>query len=123
MYTISKEFRFEAAHLLRGLPENHPCSNLHGHSYIVIFELSSVILNEVGFVVDYRKLDTIKKYIDEIVDHQYLNQVFLFNPTAENLAKHFFKLFKRDFPQLSAVIVKETEKTMAKYTPFCDEEA
>ena len=121
MYTISKEFAFSAAHTLNGLPADHPCSRLHGHNYVIIVELSSVKLDHVGFVTDYRKLDPVKQYIDTNLDHKNLNDVLEFNPTAENIAKYLFKIFTKTFPQLSAVSVKETPKTLARYTPYGDE--
>ena len=115
MYTISKEFHFSASHQLEGLPKDHPCTKLHGHNYIVIVELKSRNLNELGFVKDYRELSPIKKFIDGALDHKHLNDFLDFNPTAENIAKHLFDLFKPNFPQLSAISIKETDKTIAKY--------
>jgi 6-pyruvoyltetrahydropterin/6-carboxytetrahydropterin synthase len=124
MYTISKEFHFSASHQLIGLPEEHPCSRLHGHNYVVTVELTSIGLNKVGFIVDYRDLEPIKQFIDNTLDHRHLNDIFKFNPTAENMAKFFFKKFRKDlkFLLISAVIVKETDKTAARYTLSHDEE-
>lgn len=129
MYTISKQFHFSASHQLFGLHPAHPCSNLHGHNYIVIVELQSEDLDSVGFVLDYRALEPIKKYFDEKVDHKHLNEVFEFNPTAENMANHFYNIclvMLVDEMQISplkamkilkSVSVKETEKTIARYEP------
>ena len=121
MYRISKEFSFDAAHKLEGLPAEHPCSNLHGHTYVVIIALEANCLDEVGMVVDYRKLSPIKEFIDTTLDHRNLNDVLDFNPTAENLAKYLFKLFEKVFPQMVSVTVKETPKTAATYTRMYDE--
>ena len=115
MYRISKEFHFSASHVLHGLAPNHPCSRVHGHNYIVIVELSSEKVNEVGMIVDYRELEPIKTFIDTMLDHRHLNDVLGFNPTAENMAEYLFNLFERDFPQISAISVKETDKTIARY--------
>jgi len=115
MYTISKEFHFSASHQLNGLPAGHPCLKLHGHNYVVIVELQTDFVDQTGFVVDYRKLDPIKQYLDSKFDHQHLNDIVEFNPTAENLAAHLYGTFKRTFPMLSAIIVKETPKTAARY--------
>jgi 6-pyruvoyltetrahydropterin/6-carboxytetrahydropterin synthase len=120
MFTISKEFSFCASHQLDNLPKSHPCSNLHGHNYTVIVELQSVTLGKDGMVVDYRKLSFIKDYIDEHLDHRHLNDILEFSPTAENLAKYIFDLFSKTYPQLSAVVVKETPKTAARYSPLFD---
>jgi len=120
MYTISKVFTFDAAHWLEGLPKEHKCSNLHGHTYTVKVELSSTKLNDVGFVVDYRRLESIKQLIDTTLDHKCLNEVMTCNPTAENIAKELFNTFKKQFPQLTAVEVSETQKTNCRYTPDYD---
>jgi len=37
------------------------------------------------------------------------------NPTAENIAKFLFDIFKKQFPLLFRVEVKETPKTRAIY--------
>ena len=124
MYTISKEFHFSASHVLKGLPVLHPCGRLHGHNYIVIVELQSNKIDEVGFVKDYRELDTIKKFIDEQLDHKHLNDVkidgkFLFvpNPSAEIMAEQLYLIFHDMVPEVTAVTVKETPKTAATYRP------
>ncbi len=116
MYTISKEFHFSASHILEDLPEDHPCSRLHGHNYVIVVELQDTQLDHVGFVIDYRSLEPIKRYIDTELDHRHLNNLFTFNPTAENMAKHFFFTFKEWFPNMVSVTVKETNKTAAKYS-------
>lgn len=115
MYKISKEFHFSASHLLNGLPDAHPCSRLHGHNYVATFHFQSKILNAAEFVIDYRELESVKRYIDEHLDHRHLNDVLTFNPTAENIACFLFEHIKRDFPQLYRVEVSETPKTKASY--------
>ncbi|MFP4019651.1 MAG: 6-pyruvoyl trahydropterin synthase family protein [Bacteroidales bacterium] len=124
MYIISKEFHFSAGHHLNGLPENHPCSRKHGHNYTVIIELRSPKLDGRGFVQDYNDLKGIKEFIDDIFDHRYLNDLslpLLEQPTAENIAKTLFDIFKPHYPLLNAITVKETDKTSARYEPGYDE--
>ena len=116
MFIITKMFNFEASHQLRGLPEDHPCARCHGHSYRVEFELVAAHLNKVGFVRDYRELDCVKRYVDECLDHQHLNEVLKpLNPTAENIACFLYHRFLPEFPELQAVRVSETAKTWAEY--------
>ena len=91
-YTISKEFAFSAAHQLRGLRRDHPCSRLHGHNYRVRVEVSGA-LDPRGFVMDYGDLSPFGRWLDATVDHRNLNEVDRFagpngdNPTAENLSR------------------------------------
>jgi len=117
MYTISKEFHFSAGHVLTGLPENHPCSRIHGHNYIVKIILEDPFLTPTGFVKDYRELEMVKQYIDEKMDHRMLNDLFSFNPSAENIAKHIYDTFHTILSQMIAVEVSETPKTNARYEP------
>lgn len=119
MYKISKQFSFSASHILNGLPQDHPCSRLHGHNYVVTVHLKSEALNEVGFIQDYRSLQFVKDYIDDKLDHRHLNDIFSFNPTAENMAKYLFDTFKKDIPELYAVEISETPKTSAVYEVEC----
>jgi len=120
MYKISKQFSFSASHILDGLAKDHPCGRLHGHNYIVIVHLKSEKLNRAGFVKDYNELDCVNKYINEHLDHRHLNDIFGFNPTAENMAKFLFDHFKNDFPELYAVEVCESPKTTAIYEVECE---
>lgn len=117
MFTISKRFDFSASHQLTGLPEDHPCSRLHGHNYQVVMTLADDNLNPVGFVKDYRELSEVKKWIDETLEHRHLNDIFPFNPSAENLAKRLYDIFYLELNQLKSVTVKETDKTSATYEP------
>lgn len=115
MYKISKQFAFSASHQLHGLPEDHPCSRLHGHNYVVTIHLKSMHLNAVGFIKDYRDLAVVKEFIDTHLDHRHLNEVMRENPTAENIAYFLYKVFKPQIPELYAVEVSETPKTSAIY--------
>lgn len=122
MYHITKKWTFDAAHKLIGLPEEHHCTRMHGHTYTVELTLASEILDEVGMVVDYTKLDSFGVMLKDCFDHRVLNEVVDFNPTAENLAKEFYRLAclwtKSSWMgkgRIVAVTVKETEKTSATY--------
>ena len=118
MYRIVKKFDFSASHVLDTLPSDHPCARLHGHNYTVEIELESEKLNSNGFVVDYSDLDVFKKIIDSELDHRHLNDVIQGQPTAEIIAHYLFQRAIKLWPEVSAVRVKETEKTLAEYRPF-----
>lgn len=121
MYKISKEFAFSAAHSLYGLPDDHPCSRLHGHNYVVTVHLRSKELNRQGFVRDYNQLKIVKEYIDTHLDHRNLNDILSpLNSSAENLAKMLYDTIKPNIPELYAVEVSETPKTSAIYEPECE---
>jgi 6-pyruvoyltetrahydropterin/6-carboxytetrahydropterin synthase len=115
MYIISKEFHFSASHALNRLPDEHQCRRVHGHNYVVTVFFRSAALNDTGFVIDYLDFEPVKRYVDEQLDHQHLNDILPFNPTAENLAKYLYDTFKPQFSELFKVEVSETPKTKASY--------
>lgn len=84
--SISKEFGFSASHFLEGLPTDHKCGRLHGHSYRVRLELSGEC-DPIGFIIDYGELDWVRNLIDTQLDHRHLNDALDVNPTAENIAE------------------------------------
>ena len=117
MYKISKQFSFSASHRLDLLPENHPCARLHGHNYVVTVHLKSEKLDEYGFVKDYKALKTVKQFLDETLDHRYLNDRISGPPTSENIARFLYEQFKPEIPELYAVEVSETPQTSCVYEP------
>ena len=117
MYKISKQFSFSASHVLDLLPEDHPCSRLHGHNYVVTVHLKSETLDEYGFVKDYNALKNVKHFIDETLDHRYLNDRIQGSPTSENIARFLYEQFKPEIPELYAVEVSETPLTSCIYEP------
>lgn len=118
MFTVTKQYHFSSSHQLFGLAEDHPCSRLHGHNYIVEIELAAETLNKHGFVRDYREMDILKTYIDEKIDHRHLNDIFgQDGTTAEKLAQHFYEWCKQRWPEVTAARVSETPKTWATYRP------
>ena len=82
MYYISKRLEVAFAHNLT-LNYESKCQRLHGHNGVIMIYCCAEKLNENGMVTDFSH---IKKVVSEKLDHQYLNDLFPFNPTAENLA-------------------------------------
>lgn len=117
-WRISKDHTFSASHLLHGLPDDHPCGRLHGHNYRVRAVLHSDTLDDVGFVVDYARLRPLFDWIDQHLDHRHLNDVLIWNPTAERLAWYIGQWASAQLPGLvESVGVSETPKTWAWWTP------
>lgn len=83
MYYISKRLEIAGAHHL-DLPYESKCSNIHGHNWIVTIYCKAGRLTEYGMIVDFKK---VKTAISDKLDHQFINEVVDFNPTAENMAK------------------------------------
>lgn len=118
MYLIEKDFAFSAAHHLDGLTPGHQCGRPHGHNYVIRVQVRSSTLDRHGFVMDYGDLDPFKRWLDEHLDHQYLNEVLpeLPNPSAEHLAQHLVGVLAEvcSLPGVQyAIGVSETPKTWA----------
>lgn len=111
-YTLEKEIRFESAHKLMGLPEGHPCGNLHGHSYRALVKIQAFKLDDAGMIVDFGLVSEVGK----MLDHKVLNDVMPDNPTAENLGAFIlmtlnaviFKLKAEEDVKVLAVTIHET---------------
>ena len=60
---IYKTFTIEAAHRLPNLPQNHKCSRLHGHSFVVEVHVDGDNDNNDGWVMDFADISKIFKPI------------------------------------------------------------
>lgn len=83
MFYVQKRMEIAGAHSLR-LSYPSKCANLHGHNWIVTVFCKAQKLDDNGMVLDFTK---IKEAVQNRLDHRNLNEVFDFNPTAENIAK------------------------------------
>ena len=80
--SVTKEIDFAAAHYLRDY--DGKCKNLHGHNYRLQVTITGTI-NDIGMVVDFGVIKKYLKILEEVVDHQNLDDVFCFQSTAENM--------------------------------------
>ena len=132
MTTVTKEMTFDAAHMLSG--HSGKCRNLHGHTYRMEVEVRGEP-DESGMVLDFFELKRMMQEVADGFDHAFLydgrsekerglaavlerdglKTVRLpFRTTSENLARHFFELFKNHFA-VSAVRIRETPTSCAEY--------
>lgn len=107
MYYVSKRMEIAGAHNLT-LDYESKCSNLHGHNWIITVYCKAHTLDQNGMVVDFKH---IKELISDKLDHQYINNVVDFNPTAENIAKWICE----QVPYCYKVSVQESEGNIAIY--------
>lgn len=107
MYYVKKTLEISAAHNLI-LDYESKCKNLHGHNYIVEVFCKSEELNKNGMVVDFTE---IKKNVQDVMDHAYLNDIMNNNPTAENMAKWICE----SVPKCYKVSVQESTGNIAIY--------
>jgi len=103
--------RFQAAHFLKEYKGK--CEKIHGHTFQVEIEVEVTELDKTGIGIDFTEIK--QKLFEILPDHTLLNEVYEFNPSAENLARHFFHELKKHFP-LKKVTVWESEDASATYS-------
>ena len=114
-YSVTRTYRFEAAHFLPKVPETHKCRRVHGHNYRVDVTVAGP-LDDCGFVIDFFHLDAQMAPLIESMDHRCLNDISgLENPTAELIAQWVWK--KLGSHQDTSVKVFETADACAEFTP------
>jgi 6-pyruvoyltetrahydropterin/6-carboxytetrahydropterin synthase len=103
--------KFQAAHFLKGYEGR--CENIHGHTFQVEVAIKVRELDGIGLGIDFT---LIKKTLAEALpDHTLLNNIYDFNPSAENLARRLYEILSTSFP-VQSVTVWESEDASATYS-------
>ena len=118
MLEIAKRVRIEAAHHLPRVPSGHPCSRVHGHSYVFELGVQGETDESTGWIIDFADIGAAFEPVRASLDHQLLNDVpGLENPTCEVLARWVYDTVAEQLPQLAWVRVSETESSSCLYRP------
>ena len=138
---ITREFRFEAAHALRGY--DGPCSSVHGHSYTLSVTVTGhPIVDQdspkLGMIMDFGDLkNLIRNNVIRQFDHSLIldsslgkegavprnelfsNVIFVdFQPTSENLLLDFAERIRKILPpgiSLHHLLLRETASSYAEW--------
>lgn len=114
---VFKEFCFEAAHWLPGVPPTHKCHRLHGHSYRLRVIIRGDVSSETGFVIDFADIKSAVKPTLDRVDHHLLNEVEgLSNPTSEVLVRWLWSQLLPALPGLARLELWETVSAGCSYS-------
>lgn len=138
MYSLKTEHSFDSAHFLSGYEGK--CSNIHGHRWRVVIEVSSDSVEENGqnrgMIVDFGTLKAQVKAEADLLDHSLIiekntlkQKTFEalqeegfkiievdFRPTAESFAKYFYDRFKCLGYNVKEATVFETPNNCACYS-------
>jgi len=132
MVYVTRRVTFSASHRLfnprLSEEENEDlfdkCANKngHGHNYVMEVTVAGQPKEHTGYVVDLKKLkEILNSEIVDKVDHKHLNEDVDFMkgiiPTAENLAKAFWKILQPKVPdgRLFSIRLRETENNVVEY--------
>ena len=92
MWELTKQFRFEAAHTLKGTTFGEASEEIHGHSFRAEVTVRGTLDPKTGMVVD---LGLLQRSIEEVrvmLDHKFLNKIEALGlPTLENLSRFIFE--------------------------------
>ncbi len=137
MYSLKTEHSFDSAHFLKDYEGK--CSNIHGHRWRVVIEVTDSAVGDdgqtKGMIVDFATLkEEVKKETDAldhclIIEKSTLKEntykalkeegfkiiEMTFRPTAENMAKYFYDLFKAKGYNVRQATVYETPNNCAAY--------
>jgi len=137
MYTIRTEQSFDSAHFLAGY--DGKCSNIHGHRWRVVAEVSAEELQTDGpfrgMVTDFGDIKRDLKEMADAHDHTFIYEKnslkestvqaleeegfrlleVPFRPTAENFAVYFFEHLEQKGYSVRSVEVYETPNNCARY--------
>lgn len=92
---------------------DHPCGQIHGHSFKVTVCVSGLITSQHDWLIDYTDLDKITKPVLSKYDHQLLNRL-IDNPTTEALGYRLYKEIGEALPtdlSLDWIEISETHDT------------
>lgn len=111
LYTVNREFSFEAAHQLPGHPT---CGDMHGHSFHGEISVSANSLTSDGFIIEFGAL----KKITSLYDHGSVITL-----TAEQLAEEIGRAVLEELSRQEnfgsivevAVVLWETENSRAEW--------
>ncbi len=105
--SITKEFRFDAAHFLPTAPQGHPNARMHGHSFVTVLTLEGTADAAHGWVRDFAEVERAIGELRERLDHHVLNEIKgLETPTLERIARFIFDALREALPELVAVTVR-----------------
>jgi 6-pyruvoyltetrahydropterin/6-carboxytetrahydropterin synthase len=137
---LTKEFKFEMAHALKGY--DGLCRNIHGHSYELLVTVTGIPVmdtasTKLGMVMDFGDLKKIvrKSIIDEFdhalvlnresaddfnVDAEMFGRTILvdYQPTSENMLIDFVERLKDKMPadvKLHHLLLRETVTSYAEW--------
>lgn len=114
MFTYAYRFTFAAAHELPGTADDHPCHNLHGHTWRVVVTYRGAALTPLGTVEGAVEGGAaLAWYVNEVIQGRNLSDVLRDDATPEHVARHLFMVAKSigTLPHSVTVTIEQESST------------
>lgn len=106
---LFREYTFDAARRLTGLPAGHKCGNLHGHTFMLRVWVGGEIDPKTGMLIDFAEVDGVLRPVLDALDHHNLNELpGLDNPTTEHVALWVWARAKAALPRITRIELRES---------------
>ncbi len=118
---ITKEFKFEMAHALKGY--DGPCRNIHGHSYELLVTISGHPITDdnspkLGMVMDFGDLKKIvRTTIVDVFDHALVLNSNMPQDLTEKLSENFEKVILLDYQPTSELMIADFANRIIENLP------
>jgi len=118
---ITKEFKFEMAHALKGY--DGPCKNIHGHSYELSVTISGKPINDennpkLGMVMDFGELKKIvRREVVDLFDHALVLNSSMNTDLLKSLSKNFEKVILTDYQPTSEMMIIDFASRISSELP------
>ena len=118
---ITKEFKFEMAHALKGY--DGPCKNIHGHSYELMVTIAGRPITDethpkLGMVMDFGDLKKIvRELIVDPLDHALLLNRNMPEVLLDELKDNFEKVILVDYQPTSELMIADFARRIKSRLP------
>lgn len=118
---ITKEFKFEMAHALKGY--DGPCKNIHGHSYEMLVTvignpISDITNPKLGMVMDFGDLKKIvREVVVDVFDHALVLNNKMDKSLIEGLKQNFEKVILLDYQPTSELMIADFANRISAKLP------
>lgn len=118
---ITKEFKFEMAHALKGY--DGPCKNIHGHSYELLVTVSGKPIEDednpkLGMVMDFGDLKRIvRSTVVDVFDHALVLNNKMDKSLTKSLGNNFEKIVLLDYQPTSELMIADFAQRIKENLP------
>ncbi len=118
MWELTKTFRFDAAHTLRGTTLGPIAEEVHGHSFRAEVAIEGAPDPATGMVMDFGRLEGAIADVRQRLDHKLLNKIeALGQPTLENIARYIYEQLLKTAPVTRVTVYRDSCNEACTYRP------